>query len=148
MNFQKNFESNIKLKKQRNAIWQIWINEHLPSTAYIKNQYIGMLCYLSPMPNANHPPKKPPPKSKPHTHTYKTSTYRVSDGDHPLTVHGPWQVYYGVISTVLIDHDLDKSPGVIGRVKDHGITWNSILSTFYIILYNCNGQTGSIAGNR
>lgn len=142
MNFQKNFESNIKLKKQRNAIWQIWINEHLHSTAYIKNQYIGMPCYLPPTTN---PPKKS--KSNPPL-PYKTSTYRVSDGDHPLTVHGPWQVYYGVISTVLIDHDLDKSPGVVGRVEDHGITWNSILSTVYIILYNCNGQTGSIAGNR
>lgn len=50
----------------------------------------------------------------------------MSDGDDSLTVHGPGQVYYGIISFVLIDHDLDKSPGVVGRVKDHGITWNSI----------------------
>lgn len=105
---------------------------------------INILACLATSPQP-HPPKKS--KSNPPL-PYKTSTYRVSDGDHPLTVHGPWQVYYGVISTVLIDHDLDKSPGVVGRVKDHGIAWNSILSTFYIILYNCNGQTGSIAGNR
>lgn len=104
---------------------------------------INILACLATSPQP-HPPKNQNLTLRP----YKTFTYRVSDGDHPLTVHGPWQVYYGVISTVLIDHDLDKSPGVIGRVKDHGITWNSILSTFYIILYNCNGQTGSIAGNR
>lgn len=101
-----------------------------------KSTSIGMPCYIPPPPlpkkNLNLPLLQL--NSWDSWEVHKTYTYRMSNGDHSLTVHGPRQVYYGVISFVLIDHDLDKSPGVIGSVKDHGITWNSISSIVYSIL--------------